>query len=338
MSEFLDYKYIQLVSYRLRNFKRKGKDLFQFSCHYCGDSSKNKYKARGFLCHTIGKGYYFYCHNCGESQPFFRFLRDIDPLLYEEYNMENFKEKQSGNRPKKAIKPEPVHISTPVFRRNPLKEITQVVRLPRDHYAVEYCIERKIPVKYLPKLYYAANFPEWYNSLSERKIKEDNHARLVIPFFDRSGNMHAFQGRALTPYQTPKYITSVVDSTQPKVFGLDRMDISKRLYIVEGPIDSMFLDNCIAMAGADLVGINPDPAMTTIVLDNERRNEQIVNRIEDWVEKGYSVCLWPEKMKQKDINDMVLQGYTKDQLHKIIDDNTFSGLSAKLELTAWKRT
>lgn len=335
---WLDVKYINLIAYKLKNFKRRGRDLYNFSCEWCGDSSRDKYKARAYICHdNANDSWYVFCHNCGESKPFWKFLQDLDPLLYREYNMERFVE--SGGSVRKRVVEEPsIPNPTPVFDRSPLRKIKKIIELPREHPAVDYCLKRKLPLRYLKDLRYADDYPSWVNSFTEKKIRRDKHARLIIPFLDRSGNMYALQGRALDPAVEPKYHTVLVDETMPKVYGLDSMCIDKRLYIVEGPIDSMFLDNAIAMAGADLVGIEPDKSNSTIVLDNEPRNKQIVDRMQDWIDRGYYVCFWPESMKQKDLNDMILAGYDSDQLKNIIDDNTYRGLAAQLRMKQWKRT
>jgi hypothetical protein len=336
MSEYLDYKYIQQIAPRLRNFKRKGNRLFQFSCVYCGDSASDKYKARGYFVHDVQDGYFAFCHNCGISKPFWKFLSELDPSVYREYNMEKFIE--SGGSPRKRVEPAAsIPNPTPVFDHSPLRKIKRIIDLPRSHPAVEYCIKRRLPLKNLKELRYADDYPAWINSFSEKKIRKDGHARLVIPFLDRSGSAYALQGRAFDPAVEPKYHTVMIDESMPKVFGLDTMCIDKRLYVVEGPIDSMFLDNAIAMAGADLVGYKPDKSKTTIVLDNEPRNKQIVDRMEHWAENGYSVCFWPENMKHKDLNDMVLAGYSSEQLKKIIDDNTYRGLAAQLRMKKWRR-
>ena len=50
-----------------------------------------------------------------------------------------------------------------------------------------------------------------------------------------------------------RYITIMLDEDSPKVFGLDRVNETEPIYIVEGPFDSLFLDNSIAMAGVTLI-------------------------------------------------------------------------------------
>ena len=147
--------------------------------------------------------------------------------------------------------------------------------------------------------------------------------------------MFAFQGRAFGNEQ-PKYITIVLDSQKEKIYGLNRIDWKKTVYVVEGPIDSLFLDNCIATAQSDLRLKNRKDNIV-LVPDNEPRNEQIVKQIEKFIDNNYSVVLWPESVKEKDINEMILSGKTKSDIKNLIEQNTFNGISAKLKFTNWRK-
>tara|TARA_Y100000992_G_scaffold203399_1_gene138889 strand:- start:230 stop:679 length:450 start_codon:yes stop_codon:yes gene_type:complete len=147
--------------------------------------------------------------------------------------------------------------------------------------------------------------------------------------------MFAFQGRAFGNEQ-PKYITIKLDPEKDKVYGLNRLNSAKHIYVVEGPIDSLFLDNCIAVAGADFMKLPKEN--TTIIFDNERRNVEVLKQIEKTIDEGYRVVLWPENVKEKDINDMILAGKTKNEIKTIIEQNTYQGNMAKIRLAAWRRT
>ena len=70
------------------------------------------------------------------------------------------------------------------------------------------------------------------------------------------------------------------------------------------------------------------------VYDNEPRNRQIVERISDTIDRGEKVVIWPSNVTQKDINDMILEG--KDP-QKLVNENTYQGIQAKIKLTEWKR-
>ena len=120
----------------------------------------------------------------------------------------------------------------------------------------------------------------------------------------------------------------------------DLLDVSKPVYVVEGPIDSLFLDNCIATMDAalyhasSLIGLDND---YVFVYDNEPRNKQIVSNMRKTIELGRKVCIWPETIQQKDINDMVLAGNSPAVIQHIIDTNTFDGLIATMKMNQWNK-
>ena len=118
-------------------------------------------------------------------------------------------------------------------------------------------------------------------------------------------------------------------------YGLDKVDLSRSIYVVEGPIDSMFLDNSIATADANLSFASEVSDNLVLVNDNEPRNREIVRQIGDNIKKGFKVVIWPDTLVEKDINDMILSGLTKEQITTIIDEHTYSGLRAEFELNNW---
>ena len=145
--------------------------------------------------------------------------------------------------------------------------------------------------------------------------------------------MFAFQGRALNG-ENPKYITIKVDNDKEKIYGLDDVDWSKRVYVVEGPIDSLFLDNCIATAQSDL-RVKGDRVV--LIPDNEPRNEQVIKQVNRYIDENYDVVIWPSDIKEKDINEMILSGKTERDIKDIIARNTFNGLLARTKLSEWKK-
>ena len=151
--------------------------------------------------------------------------------------------------------------------------------------------------------------------------------------------MHALQGRSFNEYSKSKYITIVLDDSVPKIYGLDTVNQNDTIYVTEGPIDSMFLDNAIATAGGDLASavrvLNKDNLV--IVYDNERRAKHTVAKIANCIRDGYKVCLWPDTVVYKDINDMVKSDMKPEYVQLIIEQNVYSGLAAEMELSRWKR-
>ena len=316
-----------LVSPRLGKFKRLRDDLYNFRCVYCGDSQKFENKARGYF-YRKKNDFFFRCHNCDLGTTLSKVLNYVDSDLYKEYVLEKYK----NNSTEKEYK-----FEAPKFKkRDPrLEDLIPINKLQTDHPARKYVERRLIPKEFLNDIYFCSHFFKW------TKIKSKwDYPRLVIPFRDETGEVFAAQGRAFGS-ETPKYLTIKFDD-KPKIFGLDRIDWTKRICVVEGPIDSLFVKNCLAVAGADFNNIQ-DKAIEeddfsaediVMILDNEPRNKEIVKRMETLIDNKYELVIWPDSIKEKDINDMVLQGY---DVNTIIDNNIYSGLNAKIALVAWKR-
>jgi hypothetical protein len=233
----------------------------------------------------------------------------------------------------------------PVFLKSgPLKGLKKVSQLSPDHRVKKLVDARKIPTPYHAKLFSCPNFKQFTNNLIPNKFDEASiqrdETRLLIPFFDKDKNMHAYQGRALGESKV-KYITIVINDAVPKVYGLDTVNFDKTVYVVEGPIDSMFIDNSIATAGGDLVSalapLSASKSSMVIVYDNEPRSKDTIKKLDKAIMQGYSVCIWPENLEHKDINDMVLAGLTSDFIQFIIKSNTYRDLAAKLALTKWSK-
>ena len=220
------------------------------------------------------------------------------------------------------------NFEAPKFKKKDsrLETLTPINKLNGDHPARQFVESRQLPEEFYSDLYLCHKFFEWSKIHSQQE-----HPRLVIPFRDETGEVFAAQGRAFGK-EVPKYLTIKFDD-QPKIFGLDRVDFSRRFYVVEGPIDSMFLDNCLAVAGADFRYIPPGD--TTIVLDNEPRSREIIKLMERLIHQEHELVIWPDTITQKDVNDMVLAGV--QDIQKLIDNNTYSGLEARMKLATWKR-
>ena len=348
MSTYIDIKYLNLLSTRLPKFKRKSEYLFNFRCPHCGDSQKSQTKARGFV-YQKKNDMFFKCHNCGVGQTLGNLIKFVDPSMHKEYIFERFKEGKVV-----AKKEEPEFDFTPSrllkSKEKPFAEFTRYDRalrqlrrfdeLVQTHPAKKFVFDRQIPKEHFDKFFLATKFYEFCNEIQPGKFPDlkHDHPRVVIPFYDRAGKFFAFQGRAFGKEQ-PKYITIKFDETKQKIYGLDRIDLNKPVMITEGPIDSLFLDNAIAMAGADADGgITIQHQQCTMIFDNEPRNEHIVNRMISAVDKNFNVCIWPESVREgKDINDLIISGKSAGQVQSLIHNNTHSGLTALQNINNWKR-
>lgn len=326
MSSFIDKKYINLLSPQLERFKWKKMDVANCRCPLCGDSQKNKSKARGFF-FKKKNDFFFKCHNCGVGHSISRFLEAIAPVLATEYSLERWRNGENGQS--NYIKPSPIQ---EMIKGHDIR-LPSIFTLPTDHVARKYLEHRQISC--LDIFYYTKNFGDWVRSIDSEYTSVSNDERIVIPFFDKNGNMIAAQGRALGN-SSIRYITVKFRKEGRVIFGEDRVDYSKRVYAVEGPFDSIFLDNGIALAGCELAEATRLFSDCVIVYDNEPRNPEIVAKVEIAIDRGYTVCVWSPEVREKDINDMVLAGKSPAQIKEIVDDCSCSGLVAKMKFTKWR--
>ncbi len=316
----IDSKYIGLVSSRLVKFKRVKSDLYNFRCPICGDSKKNKTKTRGYL-YTIKADVNFRCHNCGASMTFSNFLKEIDPVVHKQYVFERFKQGSTGRG---TVVEEPVFkFEAPTFKSSidlPLASTVDVSRI--------YLEKRKLdPTKF----YYAERFVEYVNS-HKQSMDVKEHPRIIIPLYYQK-NLVGVQGRALNS-NSVKYITTIFYDEAPKIYGLDNIRRDAPVFVTEGPFDSTFLLNSIAMCGADSDVRKWGVSTPVWVYDNEPRSKEITERISSAITRGDSVVIWPTGIEEKDINDMILAGH---DVQSIVESNTYSGLEANLQFTTWKR-
>jgi transcription elongation factor Elf1 len=330
MSSYIDLKYISNLKSRLGGFKQKNDYLFNFRCPHCGDSKKSKIKTRAYL-YRVKNDMFFKCHNCGMGQNLSNFIKFVDPNMYSEYLLERYKKGAPAT-------PKPQFDFKPAFEdRTILDDLKSIKQLDDEHPAKQYVLKRKIPSEFFDKLFFASKFGALVNKVKPNTFGSKDHPRLVIPFYDTTGKLFAFQGRAFGNEQ-PKYLTVKLDENKQKVYGLERINFQRQVYITEGPIDSLFVDNCLAAAGADLILKNKiKNEEVTYIFDNEPRNKEIVKRMYDVVEKDYNLVVWPDGMRHKDINDMIVAGLTKTEVYDILNRNTYSKLSALTKLNEYKK-
>jgi len=337
MSVYIDRNFLLQVSPKLQRFSRKKDDLYNFRCPLCGDSQKNKTKARGFVFRK--KNDYFYmCHNCGVSTTFYNFLKQVDPNLLQEYQLERYKNGETGNNNYPKPDFEEFKTEKPTFKKS--LELPTIDSLPEAHYAKKYVQQRRIPETFYSQLYYAEDFAAFIQTLGiEKENLHKDDKRLVIPFYDQEKNLVAIQGRSLGESKL-RYITLKLHDDNKKVFGLDRANTENMIYVTEGPIDSLFLENGVATADSNLESITDVLAkpQVALVFDNEPRNKEIVAKMEHAIDNHFNIVIWPEFLIEKDINEMMLQyDFSLDEMQDIIDKNTFNNLRAKMEFLNWKK-
>ena len=263
-------------------------------------------------------------------------IKHIDSKVHDDYILERYKEGHTATGRGGHVENPKFDIPKPVFNQKGIFENVKSFReIGKQHPAYRFIEDRKIPND--NDIYLVNQFYSWTNTLVPNKFPtlDDDHPRMVIPFRDSNGDIFAYQGRAFGK-EKPKYITIILDESVPKIFGLDRVDTSRDIFIVEGPIDSLFIPNCIAVAQSDMrVPQYKDKAI--LVPDNEPRNREVTKQIENAIDEGYRVVVWPDYVRQKDINDMILSGMDALEIMEIIHNNTLQGLSAKVAFQTWKK-
>ena len=320
--DLVDSKYIGVISSRLQKFKKVKADLYNFRCPICGDSQKNKSKTRGYL-YAVKADMNFRCHNCGASMTLSNFIKTIDPVIHKQYIFERFKNNKTGRGT--VVEVPKFNFEAPQF-----KPKLDLPKASEVKIAKQYLENRKLDST---KFYYTDKFKAWSNS--HKKTFDSvtyDEPRIIIPLFYKN-TLIGFQGRSLGPSKV-KYITVMINDDAPKIYGLDTIRKSSPVFVTEGPFDSTLIRNSIAMCGADgdvrKWGIS-DPVW---VYDNEPRSKEITTRISNTIDRGDKVVIWPNNLKEKDINDMVLAGHSVQEL---LESNIYNGLKAKLQFNTWKR-
>lgn len=352
---WVDAKYVNMVGTRLRNFKRKSQYLWNFSCPLCGDSATRTRAARGFI-YRKGEQLNYRCHKCGAGMSVKNFVAAIDPELHKEMQLEYF-------TPRVGYEP-PIIKERTVFDKStdPFKGLIKIDDLPQKHFCREYVASRYIPDHLWDELYFTPAFYTWSGQVLPGRYKvpkdiRDDEPRLVIPMRNRRGEVTAFQGRALKSGHDPKYIYVALTKDEPLIWGLDKIDPKRPVYVFEGPIDAMFVPNAIAVGGGDIASEllrieGVDKEKFIVVYDNEPRKiaedhkknkyNPTAVKIEKAINIGFSVCIWPD-LVGKDVNDMVkknikhgLSAACQYVFSKIVE-GTHTGFEARMYLARWNK-
>ena len=324
---FIDQKYLNIISPQLKQFKPKGNNLWNFRCPYCGDSKKSQTKARGFV-YQKKNDLFYKCHNCGVGTTLGKLVQYVDSKTYDDYILERYRKGVKSNNPEPEFT-----FNEPVFRsKDVLSSLNSLEELSEDHPARKIVDRRKLPNSSYKDLFLCESFYKFTNTVIPNKFPslDGDHPRLIIPFRNKEGEVFAYQGRAFGN-EKPKYITIKLKDCD-KIFGLDRVDTSKHFYVVEGPLDSLFIENCLAVGGSDFDRLGYEDF--TVIFDNEPRNKEICKQIEKLILQDRKIVIWPDNVKEKDINDMILADIPVED---IIKNNTYQGASAQLRFAEWRK-
>ena len=294
---------------------------------------------RGYIYRKVNSLFYT-CHNCGCGMSLGNLLKTIDTSVHKEYLLERYKSGEDT-----PIKTTIYNIPSPKFgviKKKLWDNAESCDKLPNDHICTQYLINRNIPKDKWNRLLYTEHYKDFCDEVNKNHGKTiDNDKRLVIPYYSEYGELVAVSGRAFeTSSEKLRYVTvRTTDSDDMLIYGVDAVDITKRLYIVEGPLDSLFINNCVAAGSTSLLQASkklnaPD---VVLVFDNEPRNKEVVNIIKKAIDAGENVVIWDDFIEGKDINEMVNKGKSASDIKNIIDQSVYSGLEAQLKFNLWKR-
>ena len=334
---WIDHKYVGLASNRLPKFKRKSDKLYSFRCVFCGDSQKDKNKTRGYL--YVHKDRISYkCHNCNLSTSLYKLLNHLDSSLGNAYKLEQF----SNNHSTFAHKVPAILEKKPKIEpseSNILIDLGLIPAhlLPENHRIVNYLQSRKIPRSRWVDLYYARDMrvlEKLNKSYENRLISEE---RMVIPFRDMAGNITGVTGRAMGNNKLRYVTVRVTDDAM--IDGLNLLDLSQTIYVTEGPIDSMFVDNAIAVGGSDFkrVVAQFDRNKIILIFDNQPRNKQLVDIMNQMITQNYKLVIWPSNWRYKDINEAIIDGITSSTLMQTLHTHSHQHLTLKLAMREWNK-
>jgi hypothetical protein len=268
------------------------------------------------------------------------FIKEIDTTMHDQYVMEKFGNRTGRESHKHKADRLAAKVERPVFSNYPLKKLQVLTKCSAGNQAKQFVRGRMIPAQNESRLYHCTNFRRWLQDIDHpKKELKDEHQKLIIPFFDADNRLTMIQARALDEDDKIRYMTIKFIENAPKIFGLDRVDFSRTNYVVEGPLDAMFIQNSIAMAGADVSSYDHllNHNTSVFVYDNERRNTEILNRMMSRINDGWKVCFWSDAVREKDINDMVLAGMNTMNIKESIDRNTYQGLHGVMKMKDWRK-
>lgn len=338
---FIDVKYCNLISNQLELFKLKESNPYtaQCRCPICGDSQKNKRKMRGYF-YTRKNMLYYYCHNCNISLTFGSFLKEVNYSMYEDYKLERYREgldlhKLPHSKPSQRFDFAPKFKEKDFFEQN----LTRLDKLDETNLAYAYAVSRMIPRELFSRLYYVENMKGLETIHEKYKGKfNEGEKRLAIPFYNSAGDAVGLSCRALGSSKL-KYITIKFSEDVDLLYNIQSVNRNDRIYCVEGPIDSMFLKNSVAVGGTNIKKVEKllPKEKCTLVYDNQPRNETVVKIMTEAAKLGYSMCVWENMNDCKDINDMVLSGITLSQIREYIDNHTYTGLALQEKIRQWKK-
>jgi hypothetical protein len=333
-----EYIVLKFFQYGVGSKHNKFNDSYQCGCPICREGNSIGRKQR---CYYIPSNNNIYCHNCGWSSSPLNWVKEagnlsfndvIDELKDFDVDVEEYIERRD--------QPEKKEAST-----LPKDCINLLDELQVEFFKNNNTVKRAINIIKSRKLDTAVNRPKaLYVSLNDNVHKD----RLVIPFYDSNGEIVFYQSRSIFANDTkPKYI-SKVNSTK-SLYGFDNIDASlDDVFIFEGPINSFFVNNGLAVAGIQEKSHQSftrkqEEQLSALklfrriwVLDSQWVDSASLSKSKILADQNETLFIWPENIgrKYKDFNDLAIKFNLNELSAKFITDNSYKGMGAKIALEA----
>lgn len=346
MNTIIQYKYVTLLGPYLTGFKQVGNNLWNFRCPICGDSEKKATKKRGYI-YLKDNSYRFHCHNCGKDMALKNFLYNVSPELYRDYTAEILFGKLKSDQSDIESVQQKCTQQSKCIKVKQERYITNLTELKDDHPAIKYVRDvRRIPKVRWNQIYWTEQFQELINEHFGDKYKNSNLPSTGIVFVVRAFASKVsrledipiigYQLRSIDPdCPKAKRFVTCIEPQKTGVYGIENIDWNKQIFVTEGPIDSLFIPNCIAVMTSALYRVKIDNAI--YVNDCEPRNKEIVKQIERSINQGCRVVLLPERYFSLDINDIVCKyNLSENDLVLLLKSNAYQGIGAKIHFSNWR--
>ena len=309
----IDY-YINALN--IDNLIKKSDYLYNCKCPLCGDSKKNLRKRRGYI-YLKNNDWLFHCHNCNIHISFKQFLYKIDIVLYKKWlfdelkndNIEVICKENIENNDNDYINPNLFQfykLNDNFLNNNYYKPIVEKIN--------NYLIERKM--EFIKDKVYLSLNNKWF-------------LRIIFPIEDKNG-MYGFQARTINKKNNIRYLTYYHNKEKAKLYNYYHVNKNNYIYVLEGLIDSLFIENSIAMLTSKLNFINTDlenyKDKLIFIFDNDETGKI---RTEEYLKKNYRCLIFPKKwQKYKDINDIIINENIdkKELINTLIELSDLNGL------------
>ena len=311
-------------------------------CPACGDSEKSRIKARFWVNEKDGD-LLVGCFNCNYHSNFVNFCKEYFPDTYKELIFQKFKSEPQKDFDINELGKSKLKITEKSNLELLLNKYSvRIDKLPENHPILMYINSRKIPKEHFCYFYFTKQWQHLVHAhQNESYINPQDENRLIMVIKDFDNRITAIQGRSLAKEPRNKYITIKEHDDANKIFGLDKVDLSKTVFLTEGIVDSLFLDNACAITGGsmnfDEIPIPKDKRV--FVWDNEPQASHTVDRIAQAIKAGEKIVLFDEvNWKSKDINDLIIkEQISKEEVNNYRNNNIVQNLFAELRFKNWKK-